>query len=39
MNLFVFEFVSGGGFCDKPLPLALAREGDMMLRGLLADLR
>ena len=38
MNLFVFEFVSGGGFCDKPLPPALAREGDMMLRALLADL-
>lgn len=38
MNLFVFEFVSGGGLGGEPLPATLAREGDMMLRALLNDL-
>jgi predicted ATP-grasp superfamily ATP-dependent carboligase len=38
VNVFVFEWVSGGGLADAPLPPALAREGDMMVRALLADL-
>ena len=38
MNLFVFEFVSGGGLGGAPLPPDLAREGDMMLHALLEDL-
>jgi predicted ATP-grasp superfamily ATP-dependent carboligase len=38
VNLFVFEWVSGGGLAGEPLPPALAREGDMMVRALLCDL-
>ena len=38
MNIFVFEWVSGGGLVAEPLPPSLAREGDMMLRALLDDL-
>jgi tyramine---L-glutamate ligase len=40
VNVFVFEWVTGGGWAAAPSrpPAALAREGDMMLRALLADL-
>jgi len=38
VNIFVFEWVSGGGLVAEPLPPSLAREGDMMLRALLEDL-
>jgi len=38
VNIFVFEWVSGGGLVAEPLPPSLAREGDMMLRALLDDL-
>jgi predicted ATP-grasp superfamily ATP-dependent carboligase len=37
-RVLVFEFVSGGGLAREPLPPALAREGDLMLRALLSDL-
>ncbi|HEU5260363.1 MAG TPA: ATP-grasp domain-containing protein [Gemmatimonadales bacterium] len=38
MNVFAFEFVSGGGLAGEPLPPSLARAGDMMLRALVHDL-
>ncbi len=38
IRLLVFEFASGGGLAGQPLPPGLAREGDLMLRALLADL-
>lgn len=38
MNIFVFEMITGGGLVADPLPPGLAREGDGMLRALLADL-
>lgn len=39
MRLFVFEYVTGGGMHDRPLPPALAFEADLMLRALLRELR
>ena len=39
MDFFVCEFITGGGMQHETLPLKLAREGDMMLSALLADLR
>lgn len=39
MRILVCEFVTGGGMpTDAPIPAGLAREGDLMLRALLADL-
>ena len=39
MRILVCEFVTGGGMPpDAPIPASLAREGDLMLRALLADL-
>lgn len=42
MKIFVFEWVTGGGWAaapsHPPSPAALAREGDLMVRALLADL-
>lgn len=38
MNIFVFEWVTGGGLAAEALPPDLACEGDMMLRALLEDL-
>lgn len=38
MNIFVCEYVTGGGLYREPLPASLAREGDMMLGALLGDL-
>ncbi len=39
MRILVCEFVTGGGMPpDAPIPAGLAREGDLMLRALLADL-
>jgi predicted ATP-grasp superfamily ATP-dependent carboligase len=37
-ELFVCEFITGGGLYNAPLPSALAREGGLMLEALLADL-
>lgn len=39
MRIFAFEFASGGGLAGGALHPSLAREGDMMLRALLDDLR
>ncbi len=38
MRIFVAEYVTGGGFAGTPIPPGLCREGEMMLRALLADL-
>ena len=38
MRVFAYEDITGGGLLNAPLPPALAREGDMMSRALLADL-
>lgn len=39
MRILVCEFVTGGGMPpDAPIPASLAREGDLMLQALLADL-
>lgn len=38
MRIFVFEYVTGGGLAGEPLPPSLAREADMMVRALVADL-
>lgn len=38
MKLFICEFITGGGMQNVDLPESLAREGDMMLCALLADL-
>lgn len=36
-RLFVGEFITGGGLCDKALPASLAAEGNMMLDAMLGD--
>lgn len=38
MRVLVFEFITGGGLRNQPLPPALAREGEAMLQQLLNDL-
>jgi hypothetical protein len=38
MQVFVFEYISGGGMAGRPLPHSLAREGWAMLTSVLADL-
>lgn len=38
MRILVFEYVTGGGLRDTPLPPSLAREGGLMRSALLADL-
>lgn len=38
LKILVFEYISGGGMAAEPLPLSLAREGDLMLGALLRDL-
>ncbi len=38
MRVFVFEYITGGGMLDSPLPPSLAEEGDMMLKALVTDL-
>jgi predicted ATP-grasp superfamily ATP-dependent carboligase len=38
MRIFVYEFITGGGLLDKPLPFSLLQEGHMMLTSLLKDL-
>lgn len=37
MNILIFEYVTGGGFCGQPLPSSLANEGERMLKALLAN--
>lgn len=38
MRIFVYEFVTGGGFAGRPVPRSLAREGLAMRTALLEDL-
>lgn len=38
-NIFVHEYISGGGWPDPELPTGLAAEGLAMLRAVLADFR
>lgn len=38
MRLLVFEFITGGGLLDQPLPSSLLQEGYLMRNALLADL-
>jgi predicted ATP-grasp superfamily ATP-dependent carboligase len=38
LDIFVCEFITGGGLYNAPLTSALADEGDMMLHALLRDL-
>ncbi len=39
MRLFIYEFITGGGCLDRELPNTLMREGEMMLRALVSDLK
>jgi tyramine---L-glutamate ligase len=38
VRVFAFEFFSGGGLAEQPLPAGLAREGDLMLTTLVGEL-
>ena len=38
MRIFVYEFVTGGGFSGRPVPASLAREGLAIRTALLEDL-
>lgn len=38
MKILVFEYVTGGGMRQEPLPPSLALEGEQMLRALTTDL-
>lgn len=38
MRVFVFEYVSGGGFAREPMVASLVAEGDMMLTAIVRDL-
>lgn len=38
MKIFVYEHITGGGMLDDPQVVALAPEGEMMLRALVDDL-
>lgn len=38
MRIFVFEYITGGGMLDSPLPPSLSEEGDIMLKALISDL-
>ncbi|GAW84831.1 conserved hypothetical protein [Bathymodiolus platifrons methanotrophic gill symbiont] len=38
MRLLVFEFITGGGFINQPLPQSLLQEGHLMRNALLDDL-
>ncbi|MBE0468860.1 MAG: ATP-grasp domain-containing protein [Methyloprofundus sp.] len=38
MRLLVFEFITGGGFINQPLPQSLLQEGYLMRKALLDDL-
>ncbi|WP_245395225.1 ATP-grasp domain-containing protein [methane-oxidizing endosymbiont of Gigantopelta aegis] len=38
MKILIVEFITGGGLAAEKVPESLAREGDMMLQALLAEL-
>jgi len=37
MNILVFEYITGGGVVNQPLPSSLVHEGEMMLRAVTND--
>ncbi|MBN1358216.1 ATP-grasp domain-containing protein [Candidatus Bathyarchaeota archaeon] len=39
MRLLVYEHVSGGGFCNKPIPASVLSEGFGMLKTLVSDFK
>ena len=39
MKIIVYEYVSGGGFAEKPIPQDVLSEGFGMLRGVVADFK
>jgi predicted ATP-grasp superfamily ATP-dependent carboligase len=39
LRLLVYEFVSGGGYAEKPIPPSILSEGFGMLRTLVSDFR
>ena len=38
MKIALFEYITGGGLRDSDLPASLAREGDLIIQALVADL-
>lgn len=38
MNIFIFEYITGGGFIDQTVPPSLLSEGRMMLQAVLDEL-
>jgi tyramine---L-glutamate ligase len=38
VRIHVFEFICGGGLAGRPLPASMAREGDLMMAAVTADL-
>ena len=39
MNILIFEYITGGGLADQPLPASLVREGDMILSAAVNDFK
>lgn len=39
MRHFIFEFITGGGLSGQELPIAMAKEGDLMANALVHDLK
>jgi predicted ATP-grasp superfamily ATP-dependent carboligase len=39
LRLLVYEYVSGGGYAEKPIPVSILSEGFSMLRTLVADFK
>lgn len=39
MKIIIYEYVTGGGYADQPLPMSILAEGYAMLRCITADLK
>jgi predicted ATP-grasp superfamily ATP-dependent carboligase len=39
LKLLIYEYVSGGGFAEKPMPSSILSEGFSMLRTLISDFK
>jgi predicted ATP-grasp superfamily ATP-dependent carboligase len=39
LKLLIYEYVSGGGFAEKPMPSSILSEGFSMLRALISDFK
>ena len=39
LKILIYEYVSGGGYAEQPLPPSVLAEGYAMLRGLIADFK